>query len=309
MQLRPATQSAEKIYAASRLSEPAAFEDFDQLCERFRLFSRTSLLNFGSRILWHVHQNPDLLREKVQAGDQLAQIVWQHAPGAIGIASVCCSDDTLVAASEADFWALTYELFMCGTYNGVPEEPELALLTATLGQLAGRTESRRLGLLSTSDLRVIRAASFLARISRLQRASTRSTSREMRAVAVYRLMHSIVESGKGFEAAQVRAVFERTERSVLRTDYVHYLRAMMLFRHLAGETAKAPLDSHDCPGMMLLDKNGTIGDDWGETRWSDLLVTSERLAAPLDELEKSAVRLSDRSRADRPLSDDVWVLR
>jgi hypothetical protein len=101
---------------------------------------------------------------------------------------------------------------------------------------------------------------------------------------------------------------ERAERAVLRTDFANYVRAWMVLRGYAEDTASDPTNSSNCPGVMEFAREGALGGDWGTTRWEDLLVVADRLARATSEYAGLRAQINKRPKWQRAFCEEVWSL-
>jgi hypothetical protein len=300
----PAKLSMDEFYASSSLRKLREPPDFETLRSRIRRFSQSSLVDMGARVLWHIWHHPDVLGGGDQAIRERAQITWAHAAGVIGLACIYAAREGRPHANEADFRVLAYELFLCPSGTDLVLDAEVnKALRSTLDEMARRAGRERLRRIPEEDTSVVHAAAHVARLGRAQLRghAVSAPSRLVRASAIYELL--VVEA----EERELGEALRRAEHAVLRTGHRNYMRGLVVLLDFLH--AKHPGRPDVCPGVLILDRQGRVSDEWAPTQWADVLVTAERLALPIREARESILPISRLQPWQRASAADVWFLR
>jgi hypothetical protein len=286
MRVIPVGGPPPQLYQASDvLKKPRGPQQFTDVVQRLRRFHRNSVLVIGSRMLWHMWNHPDTLKES-DSGWKGNRITQMYAERIISLACIYCSAHNRPPMREVDFRLLCWELYSCEDEN--PFGPDAAaLLKARLQDLKPTSPLRALDpqlvpyLLGVAlKARVISEQSIGRYWDRGRLVRSYLIARELRALGLKsteqqteaHLARTYRQSEKGETNNDELIDYETVERRFFLTSMAEAYRALWVLyvkandgvrRELQGPTG--PIWEHD-PGRILLNETaaeeevlGTLG--------------------------------------------------
>lgn len=269
-------------YAASKyLNPPPPESTFDSFIERLSAFSRVSILDTGSRLLWQ-----PWLQDMGPANSAARAIPETQGPEVIGLSMIFGDAVGGVHAEAVDFNLLTWELFSLRSFAD-PEDPQAAIERTRLA-------SRWLPLLRGTAFERLDAGALVTRVRGLWMRGRLLADQSARSVSLSNDVLRVLLLLEGLEAvAPVPSALRTYLRAYFSDEPIRLLRQAV---GVAGHVKKAAAHGL-CPGRLDVFK---VDEDNPDV--ADLALFGRLACTSSSALSSMRARLQELREGDKKLS-------